>query len=406
VPSNAVRPENSKYYGSGVGGGGDGDDDDDTADPADAAQRERVVRRKPILYRDRSDTNCPCFEFARIGPFEYFVRKVGSSRSFILAHESSEVVKFCFRIERMQQTESDRILAAKVRERPGLDDQHTPVPGVVGWFVANVMGQQPVFAFERANGTDDVTDARGETPSVPNRAIPSDKVTRDAGLEEEMAFLDNGHLYTRRMQDLIEVAHGRMPRASLQSTGREDVHENLSVFGHSGDTASGMPFGDYVPTSRRFSTVSPIESLPGRWYVVTAPYWCLFVAAQQADMASMTALSTLKTRLDSYPPTSRIISLASNEKIAYSTETERDVLSRFLAANDRELRQSSQLVVNRLEIERVAAQLSDMRERLRELQLAERAYVMIQASKLPEDKQILAETVSLLDRLAELTTRK
>jgi hypothetical protein len=241
------------------------------------------------------------YEYTRIEPDVYGVRREGSRRVHYLVTEEHRAYKWCVRLARAVRSEA----ASERRRKPvdAMDEQPTSVPGIVGAFVSVGMGEPPVFAFEQPSGTFILRDTANAVVRNPlhmallEKQTPIDRdyihlhpftLTGDTG-----PFIPpierNGKLNSGGTNDAKRAA---AVAADAPTMVYIDLNGELATSASTGTTSTST--SSEVHERKKFTRISPVDpnDTSVRWFVIANTYWVLFKAFEATHFVSGCYLMT------------------------------------------------------------------------------------------------------------------
>jgi hypothetical protein len=231
------------------------------------------------------------YEYTRIEPDVYGVRREGSRRVHYLVTEHHRAYKWCVRLARAVRSEA----AHERRRKPvdAMDEQPTSVPGIVGAFVSVGMGEPAVFAFEQPSGTFILRDTSNAVVRNPLHMALLEKQTpidRDyIHLHPFTLTGDTGPFIPpiERNGKLNSKSAGGTDDAKRTTTSPPDaVYIDLNG-GESATTASATTSKE-AHERKKFTRISPVDpnDTSVRWFVIANTYWVLFKAFEATHFVS------------------------------------------------------------------------------------------------------------------------
>ena len=214
------------------------DEDEDDEDEEDT---------RPGFYQDQSDEEpdeeflTGFYEYLKLEELCYVVRGVNTGRADILAHESTPLVAFCFALMRHSSTvmsEVLRTMPAEPKSEVAIDVRNDASPlGIAGWFVKNVLGKRPVFAFDdlKTGKGKHIVDATPAVESAENPALVA--VDLNDGTGSNIALLVNGADFADRAQLAYEISQGMRSKTAIDVLQHTYAFKHLRLFNRQGTTA-------------------------------------------------------------------------------------------------------------------------------------------------------------------------
>lgn len=365
------------------------DEDEDDEDEEDT---------RPGFYQDQSDEEpdeeflTGFYEYLKLEELCYVVRGVNTGRADILAHESTPLVAFCFALMRHSSTvmsEVLRTMPAEPKSEVAIDVRNDASPlGIAGWFVKNVLGKRPVFAFDdlKTGKGKHIVDATPAVESAENPALVA--VDLNDGTGSNIALLVNGADFADRAQLAYEISQGMRSKTAIDVLQHTYAFKHLRLFNRQGTTA---PERLESSTDDGFTPYSPVSSSNGRWYVVSPGYYAMFKSNELLVIRSGSSIARLARLLDSDRP------VFSEPTPNVTAEQERQVLARLLrseiASKERERDNERTKLITSLRAK--CGQLANMRERLLQIGTQRQPFATTDSDE--EVLRFFAETLLSVD---------
>ena len=309
--------------------------------------------------------NDPPYEFSLLEDGLYLLRVAGSHKKFVvLTRKDHPLVSFTKTLSYNKLVALRALFHHAPAEYRDLEDGC--IPGVLTQLVTEKLYRAPKFLVRDSQTSQDViVDSLPENAIVPARPEGIDLDSPSDNERVELFLMDPLDTdYHEKKETLIQVQSGQLSAENLNYYDAEREEDNLRPF-------SAMGYRGIYPNSESatFTGQSPIQNDGVRWYTISMHYYSMYRAFMAFHDQSQSALQTLLKRRSEV----RELDYCFGPHEKYTPQQEHAVIERIVEHTQHSATADTAVAVRVDELKKLASQLVDAVEDLKELKVQKSA---------------------------------